>query len=86
VEILISAVATFTLTASWQYFANKKGNYMVAIAIRGLINELNFMSKKQGFSDFISYIKEEKGELYAHRVDINITETFKYLHNEQMDI
>ena len=65
-----------------QAYGGKNGNDQVAMAVRGLINELNFMSKKQGYSDFYSYIREEKGELYAQRVLVNITETFKYLNNE----
>jgi len=85
-EILITIVITFALTAGWQYSSSKKGNYVVAMSVRGLINELNFMSKKQGYPDFHSYISEEKSEVYAQQVAINITETFKYLNNEQMDI
>lgn len=77
--ILITAIATFVITAGWSYFAEKKIKLNFEFILASLLNELDELSLKLGYANWKHYLVEVKGEDYASRAWGNIISTIEYL-------
>jgi len=77
--VVIAAVITFVITATWQKYAVKKNNANIKFLVAGLINELNDMAQEQGYEDWGSYLVATKGLEYADKAAQNMINTYEYL-------
>ena len=84
IAIIITAVASFLICGTWEYFAHKKRNDMLALVIVGMLNDMRKMSSHLGYNDLFTYYRHKEGEEYARNVESNIINTLKTLNKEDL--
>ncbi|MFA6416129.1 MAG: hypothetical protein WCW56_01445 [Candidatus Paceibacterota bacterium] len=78
-KIIITAVLTFIITSLWAKYSYSKGHKNLDICFKGLVNDLNQMSKELGFKDIEDYWTNKKGEEYSKRGIANIENSIDWL-------
>lgn len=78
-QIVIAVVITFVLTVLWQRWADRRNKLPLRVCIQGLWNELNNISKSEGYDDFEDYLVKTKGKDYAKVAYLNYSNALKAL-------
>lgn len=81
-QIIITAIITFVITTLWASYSHGKGNRNISISFKALINDLNELSTKLGYKDIQNYWIKTKGQEYADKAKINITNAIKFLNTK----
>ena len=64
-QIIITAIVTFVITALWQSWGDRKNKKLLKLFVGSLRNELDTLSQRIGYEDIVEYWEVEKGKDYA---------------------
>ena len=70
--ILLSAVITFAVTATWQSLATKQVRRNQQFMVMALLQEMETMCKHHGYGGIREFLQATKGDSYAQTAMTNI--------------
>ncbi|MBC7088191.1 MAG: hypothetical protein H5T96_06940 [Tissierellales bacterium] len=78
-DTIITIVITLIVFVIWQKFAESKNKLSLRVLIKGLMNELDQLSKLAGYDGIEDYWDKEKGEDYKKVAMMNYINALKSL-------
>ncbi len=71
-EVAITAVVTFALTALWQSLATRRIRNIQRLMAGAIVDELEEMARDLGHADLPDYYRKKRGEDYALKAMANL--------------